>query len=197
MRELLVSGKEKSDLLPVLKTVNQWVCWSYSNHPLKSDKVPIDTSEWNAVKKQFEAKAYHDPEIWLSYEQAYKLMQEETVIDGIGFVLLNIQISFVDIDDCINEMGQVTNEVYQIVQDSESYAEISPSGSGIHILIQGDSPAYGTSSFSDSAEIEIYDGSWVTVTQRHISRTPPEIRRNAGFTRDLCERYDIRRPPDW
>lgn len=132
----------------------------------------------------------------MTYEDAYDRMVSEDAIDGIGFVLLDINISFIDIDDCITESSRVSNEVYQIIQNSESYAEISPSGSGIHILIQGNSPVYGDADLSDSAEIEIYDGSWSTVTQRHISGTPQEIRTNPGFTRELCERYEIQRP-DW
>ncbi|MGB9965262.1 hypothetical protein [Halobacterium sp. CBA1126] len=197
MQELLVSGKAKSDLLPVLKTVNQWICWSYSNHPLRSDKVPVDPTDWDDTKAQFQAKPYNDSDIWLDYESAIEKATTEEEIDGVGFVPMSIQVCFIDIDDCINEVGQVTDEVHQIIYGSESYSEISPSGNGIHIVLQGGAPAYGSSSYSEGPDIEIYDGSWVTITQRHISRTPTEVRGNVGFTKEICDKYDIRRPPDW
>src|SRR5699024_6829979 len=59
----------------------------------------------------------------------------------------------------------VDNIVSEFITTLESYAEISPSGNGIHIIVKGELPAKGRR----RGNVEIYDkGRFFTMTGNHI-----------------------------
>jgi putative DNA primase/helicase len=46
-----------------------------------------------------------------------------------------------DLDDCRNpETGELEEWAAKIVQDLDGYAEVSPSGKGVHIIVRGKAP---------------------------------------------------------
>ena len=104
------------------------------------------------------AKA-NDPSTWGMLDQAIKAMFQFQ-LDGIG-VELGRGLCGIDLDHCINEQGQITVQARDVIAAMDSYTEISPSGTGIHILFSGIIPE--GSRRKDG--IEMYsEGRYFTVT---------------------------------
>jgi putative DNA primase/helicase len=80
------------------------------------------------------AKA-NDPTTWGTLDQALHAMSAYDC-DGIGIELGN-GLCGIDIDHCITEHGQISEQAQDIISLMQSYTEISPSGNGIHILFSG------------------------------------------------------------
>jgi len=96
--------------------------------------------------------------------------------DGVGFVFTDDDpIVGVDLDDCRDpETGEVDSEAQDIIERLDSYTEISPSGTGYHVLIEGELPE----GRNRRGHIELYDRArFFTVTGEHIQETPTHIAR--------------------
>ncbi len=59
---------------------------------------------------------------------------------------------FVDLDDCVDESGQIERWAEEVVATLASYTEWSPSRTGLHIICKGRTPARGTK----GRQVEIY-----------------------------------------
>jgi putative DNA primase/helicase len=112
----------------------QWVCWRLEERAGKTTKVPytpgterrastVDLMTWRTFTEALEA-----------YERS------EPPYDGIGFIFCSADpYSGVDLDKCRNpETGEIEEWAQKIIDSAaESYAEVSPSGTGIHIIVRG------------------------------------------------------------
>ena len=116
--------KTKIENIPAeLKKVEQWVCWQ------GADKIP--KSPKNGKNAQS-----NNPKTWGTFEQAVKAC-ETFGFDGLGFVFDGKSGYFgVDLDHCMDN----TDFVDEFVETLQSYAEISKSGTGIHIICKGKLP---------------------------------------------------------
>ncbi len=105
-----------------LKNTKQWIC-----HLNKVPKSPLYNGNASPT----------DSKTWGTYEQAVKACKEYNY-SGIGFVFTaETDFCGIDIDHCINENGEIHKNALDILSTMDSYAEISPSGTGIHILYKG------------------------------------------------------------
>lgn len=143
-----------SNLPTALRDKPNWVC--------RCGKVPFNPKTGRA------AKAGH-PDTWATFEEAVRAAPR---YDGIGFEFDGDGIIGIDFDHCI-ENGQLAPWVQAWVDRFGSYTEVSPSGTGIHILCQGslrDRPAV------KRKEVEIYDRArYFTMTGRTFG-TPRPLR---------------------
>lgn len=143
-----------SNLPTALRDKPNWVC--------RRGKVPFNPKTGRA------AKAGH-PDTWATFEEAVRAAPR---YDGIGFEFDGDGIIGIDFDHCI-ENGQLAPWVQAWVDRFGSYTEVSPSGTGIHILCQGslrDRPAV------KRKEVEIYDRArYFTMTGRTFG-TPRPLR---------------------
>lgn len=76
-----------------------------------------------------------------SYQMAQKTHKCNSYFDGIGIVLGNTTkgtLCGLDIDNCINEYGQISDNAQEIINLLDTYTEISISGNGIHCLFYAD-----------------------------------------------------------
>lgn len=105
-----------------LKSLKQWVCW------VGSDKIPKNPFNGRNAKS-------NDPTTWGTFEQAVKAC-ETFRFDGLGFMFANGYFG-VDLDHCIDNVDFCD----EFVETLQSYAEISKSGSGIHIICKGELPS--------------------------------------------------------
>jgi len=82
-----------------------------------------------------------DPETWASFETALEYTETKHA-DGVGFVFTDDDpIVGVDIDDCRDpETGDVDDAALDIIGRLDSYTEVSPSGTGYHVLLTGELP---------------------------------------------------------
>jgi len=116
-----------------LKLLSQWVCW-------KEGKIPMDPKNQNLART-------NDPNTWGTYIQALGRVR---LHKGLGFVFTPPYIG-IDLDDCVIN-DKLNNFAQNIVDKYQSYAEFSPSKTGIHIICKGDLPKAYKSGF-----IEIYN----------------------------------------
>src|SRR5687767_4935391 len=78
--------------------------------------------------------AVNAPETWAPFAAAVAAF-EDGKADGVGVVLGDGLVG-VDLDACRDEQtGVITPEAQTIITDLDSYTEVSPSGTGVHILL--------------------------------------------------------------
>lgn len=104
-----------------LKKVKQWVCWT------GQDKIPRD------AHNGFNAKS-NDSSTWADFDTAVQAC-EDYGFDGIGFMFAPPYFG-VDLDHCMDK----SDFCDEFVETLGSYAEISKSGSGLHIICKGTLP---------------------------------------------------------
>jgi len=105
----------------------------------------------------------------------------------------------IDYDDVrAPDSGTIHPTVREHLEQADSYADVSPSGTGVHLLCRGGLPdgvktiadtLPATDAFPD-AGIEVYDSArFVTMTGRHLQATPSETRPCQAFLDDLVDAY--------
>lgn len=121
-----------------LRRLNQWVCaYDHSKIPMQAN-VHLPASSTN-------------PETWASFEDAVEAVREG-YYDYIGFVFADNGIVGIDLDDAIRN-GSLSFLANEICGLCGSYAEISKSGTGLHIFVKGDIPFKGKNNL---AGVEMY-----------------------------------------
>jgi putative DNA primase/helicase len=109
----------------------QWVCWRYEERDGKMTKVPYTDTGWRASAT--------DLMTWTTCAMALAAY-ERGHCDGIGFVFSSADpFVGIDVDDCRDpQTGEIEPWAQKIIaRVQEGYVEISPSGTGIHIIVQG------------------------------------------------------------
>ncbi|WP_254810730.1 hypothetical protein [Natronosalvus amylolyticus] len=154
-------------ILPMEMCVReQWICWREEKRNGDTTKIPVDP-ETGDFASSTDDRTWSDLETALEYAYTGKA-------DGIGFVFTRTDpLVGIDLDKCRNPVtGRPDPEAKEIVQRLDSYTEVSPSGTGYHILIQGDLP----DGRNRRGGIEMYDQSrFFTVTADHVDGTPTSI----------------------
>jgi hypothetical protein len=138
-----------------LKEFNQFVVWRLEDKGgPKPTKVPYNP------KNGFPASVTN-PNHWSSFDEAIRAL-EACIGDewGLGFVLTaDDPFAFVDLDDS-NGDPETINLHNRIYEGFDSYAELSPSGKGLHIIVKGVLPKGRRKSF-----VEIYSNErYMTLT---------------------------------
>jgi len=154
--------KELSDL-------RQWICWRLEPDP-KSDKprkVPYDPKTGRKASST-------NPDTWATLAEAVAA-REKYLFTGVGFVFTEeCGIVGVDIDHCRNEDGSFNDAAKAILEKAQSYTEISPSGSGLHIFLRGVMPGKGNK--NSASGVEMYATSrYFTMTGNRLEGTPEVI----------------------
>lgn len=136
-----------------LRALRQWV--GFKKVPREDGSI---SKQPRNPKNGYSAKA-NDQNTWTDFDTAVKGVSKWN-LDGIGFEFAN---GYFGIDlDHVLENGQITDPAAaDIVQNVESYTEVSPSGTGLHIICKGQLPAGG----NRKGNIEMYQtGRYFTVT---------------------------------
>lgn len=135
------------DLVPSEVTnSSRAVVWNLEERDGKLTKVPY------VARRPNERASVNDSTTWGTFAEA-RAAVEDGKADGVGIVLGDGLIG-IDIDDCRDpETGALTPAARAIVAVVGSYAEITPSDCGIHILVRGVLPPNGRR----KGNIEIYD----------------------------------------
>ena len=106
----------------------RWCVWKYvpnKDKPNKQDKIPLCPMTGKRA-------SVADMDTWSDFDSAYQA-RERLGGNGYGF-LLGGGFAGIDIDNCIDDNGQLSDMAGQIIERLDSYTEKSPSGKGIHIL---------------------------------------------------------------
>lgn len=144
-----------------LQELDHWCCFKIEQGTNgRKTKRP-----YNPLTNEF-AKS-NDESTWVSFEDAASLSVN---YDGIGFFFKEPYVG-VDLDDVSQEITEYLeksdsdNIISEFIDVLETYAEISPSGNGIHLILKGELPAKGRR----RGNVEIYDkGRFFTMTGKNI-----------------------------
>lgn len=162
------SSIERAELPDALVERDQWVCWREEQRDRKPTKVPVTpgTAEFASST---------DPDTWATFETAVDYLDTGDV-EGIGFVFTDDDpIVGVDLDDCRDpDSGDVDPVAQDIIERLDSYTEVSPSGTGFHVLLKRDLPEGP----NRRGSVELYDSArYFTVTGTHVEKTPFRVAR--------------------
>ena len=123
---------EKLDRIPTeMRAFPNWVCWRFENRGgAKPTKVPYTPTTGKRA-------TVTDPATWTTFDNALNILRTTNYYNGIGFVLSkNDPYTFIDLDDTGGAEDQIKIQV-GIFEKFASYAERSPSGKGLHIIVKG------------------------------------------------------------
>jgi primase-polymerase (primpol)-like protein len=136
----LVVQESSPEALPVepdgipaeLKRRPQWVNWRYAWDGKKWTKHPYNPRTGRKASST-------DLLTWSSFEDVLKAAGG---YDGVGFMFCSgDSYTGVDLDSCRNpSTGEIEAWAVEIVQDLDSFTEISPSGKGLHVIVKGKVP---------------------------------------------------------
>lgn len=140
-----------------LKELKQWCIWKSEKRGGRYTKIPYSVN--NRMAKS------NDESTWATYEEAHAALINHNA-NGLGFFFKPPYVG-IDIDDIPNEIerfkkGETSeNVISEIYESLRSYSEISPSGTGIHIILKGEIP--GKRRRKDNYEM-YSDGRFFTMT---------------------------------
>lgn len=147
-----------------LKALQNWICWKAvpkprPDDPEHIDKIPINPRTGGGAQS-------NNPDTWTDFETALKASEQ---FAGIGFMFGNSPFFGVDVDKVEPDIREFLNGgngiVSEFIHALQSYAELSPSGRGIHIICRGELPKGARR----RGNVEMYDsGRFFTVTGNSI-----------------------------
>jgi putative DNA primase/helicase len=155
----------RRELLPVrpegipeeLKARPQWVDWRLEERNGDVTKVPYTPRTGRRASST-------DLLTWGMFADALAALQNGDY-DGIGFVFSSGDpYCGIDLDGCRNpETGELAKWAKEIVDDLDGYAEVSPSGRGVHVIVRGKMPS------GRRGAIEVYSSErYFTMTGRAL-----------------------------
>lgn len=167
-----------------LKQLKRWCIWRYEQRgDQKVTKVPLN-AKFNTYAKS------NDENTWCDYETAIKA-KDKFNADGLGFFFKPPYIG-IDIDDVEEDIerlqrGEIMdNMVASIYESAKSYGEISPSGTGIHIILKGDIPG----DRRRHGNVEMYsNGRFFTMTGDSLGKYSKVNRPNKKALERIYETY--------
>jgi P4 family phage/plasmid primase-like protien len=172
---------------PSLKERDCWICWREEERDGDMTKVPVDPHTGGFASTT-------DSETWGTFEEAVGVHQGAAVeTSGVGIVFApGDTLVGIDLDDCRDpDTGEPTKEAREIINQLESWTEVSPSGTGYHVFVQGLLPEGGNrGDIDDVSHLEMYDKKrFFTVTGEHVDTTPATVARRAETVRELHTEY--------
>lgn len=146
-----------------LRNLPQWVGWKTKDRNGKSTKVPF-----NPKTKTLASTT--NCRTWSTFDTACHAFEQGN-FDGVGFVFTkNDPYCGIDLDKCRDpKTGTIEPWAQAIIDKLNSYTEISPSGQGVHIIIESQLPE----GQRRRGPIEMYEtGRYFTMTGDHLDGTP-------------------------
>lgn len=164
---------------PDMLALRRYIVWSYEERLGKSAKIPHVADGTGARASST------DPATWRGFEAAARVFLVGGY-DGVGFVFSpGDPYAGVDLDDCRDpESAALDAWASDLVATLAGYSEVSPSGTGVHVIVRGAAPN------RQGSRVEAYSsGRYFTVTGRAIfghGLPPPE--RQEGLNM-LAQKY--------
>jgi putative DNA primase/helicase len=169
------SDPEQLENIPEsLKALTQWVCWRAVKNPKRSkpDKPPIDIHTGGGARS-------NDPKTWATWDEALAYLSEYDEVKGVGFETnATDPYTFIDLDDCRDPAtGKVGDWAETALKTFDSYSEVSPSGTGIRIVIEA---KLDSNHANRRAKIEVYSHSqYLTMTGILVNGTKQIAKRQS------------------
>lgn len=143
-----------------LREYPNWVCYKLIDKgESKLTKIPYDPKTGRPAKA-------NDPKTWRTFDQALEAAKNpKCKYDGIGFEFSKEDpFCGVDLDSCV-ENGVILPWAKEIIDKLNSYTEYSPSGTGVHIIVEAVLPGQ----LCRKGHVEMYDhGRFFTMTGKRV-----------------------------
>lgn len=104
-----------------LRDLTRWMLWRGKKVPYQPNGSPASST---------------DPETWVTFDRAMAALPR---FDGIAFALGEPYFG-IDLDNCMDAGGNPYSKAAKIVDDLNTYTEVSPSGTGLHAIGRGRKP---------------------------------------------------------
>lgn len=147
--ELQVDGIPKA-----LRERKQWVCWKYAKpsggNSDRWSKLPVSPVTGQLAKSTAEST-------WADFDTALAFFEgRRAFLAGVGFVFSRGDpLIGVDLDRCRDvETGLLSVWAQAVVDELDSYTEVSPSGTGVKCILESGTPV--PSRRRSSPDIEVY-----------------------------------------
>ncbi len=176
-------GQNPVEVPDTLKQRDQWVLWKNEN----GSKVPYQV---DGVRKASST----DPQTWATFEVAEAAYDPEKHA-GLGFVFSpEDSLCGIDLDKCRNSKTWVIDDLALVViEQLASYAEVSPSGTGVKIWIKGaipDGKGFQRKLDDQGRAIEVYDRDrYFAFTGEILQGVPEDVRPAQEALDYLIETY--------
>lgn len=157
-----------------LASRDHWILWRYEQDGDKPRKVPINAITGAKAKS-------NTPSTWTSLANA---SQSTISSKGLGFVFAKDDGVFgIDLDGCISPTGEIQPWAVEIIAALNTYAEYSPSGTGVKLYGLGKLPAGGKKRSVEQPQvcdklpgIEAYDqGRYFAFTGERFPDAPEQV----------------------
>ena len=166
-----------------LEELEQWVNWYYKWDATRKEwlKIPLQTRPLLSDDPRLCRAAANKTHTWATFDEAMRVLKLHPPLvsevsppgdsdstgnrglDGIGYVFSESDpFTGIDLDGCINpDTGEIEPWAATIVNELDSYTELSPSGTGLHIITCASLPPRGRK----KGPVEMYDtGRFFTIT---------------------------------
>jgi len=180
-------------------SVEQWLTWKPTDDGRKIPRAP----HVNSGRPDRYVSA-QNPDTWTTFETA-RDWADKLPGHQLAFVIRDRDVYpdenlvLIDYDDVRDpDRGTIHPTVRDHLEQADSYADVSPSGTSVHLLCRGGLPD-GVKTIADTlpvtdafpdAGIEVYDSArFVTMTGRHLQAMPSETRPCQAFLDDLVDAY--------
>ncbi len=115
-----------------LKALDRWVCWKMVERGGRRTKMPVCAASGKMASST-------DAATWCSFEQAVAAV-ERLGASGIGLVFgPDRAYTGLDLDHVLHD-GVLEPGYRWVLEEASTYAEVSPSGDGLHLIFRGSKP---------------------------------------------------------
>lgn len=149
-----------------MQDLKQWVLWKY----LWKEDASTGRAEWAKLPMQANGQAAksNDSSTWATFKDVLSAWATaQSSFDGLGFMFTpESKIVGVDVDNCVEQDGEGDFKINKIgarvIELLDSYTELSPSCSGIHVIVKAE---FADALKDSKTGIEVYNkGRYFTVT---------------------------------
>ncbi len=131
----------------------QWLVWKAVGE--KPDKVPYSARTGRKASST-------DVMTWSTFVEAMAAYEKDEYA-GLGFVFCSGDpYTGIDLDDCVDENGEIALWALEIARYFDSYTEFSATGTGLHIIVRGNVPN------RRKGEVEVYSSKRFFTVTGHI-----------------------------
>jgi len=160
-----------------LRDLPQWLIWRSEPHPEQGKKNRKMPYYIGGAKRQGPQGSDEDRAQLVRFDAAVAAMSLGKY-DGVGFAFLpDDGLAGIDLDKVIDpETGEISDRALKIVEALDSYTEISPSKTGLHVFVSTDQVGRFASFKSNKIGVEVFcSAQFFTFTGDRYAGTPEVV----------------------
>ena len=166
-----------------MRDISQWVAWRAEQRGGKTTKIPINIATGRGAKT-------NDPATWASFDDVLSYWDEGAGASGVGFVFSEgAGLVGVDLDNCADALsGKFNTEAREILDELQTYSEMSQSRRGAHAIIRGALPE---GCRHRRGGLEVYDrGRFFVMTGWRMDKYPALVANGGEAVGSLLRRLE-------